>query len=146
MKEFINKNDTYLKIIGILIGIFALADTQMDLLLSVGFSPIHIKYMKLAGLILSLILPSIGSVINTGVKKLVGRPIRKPHKPPRIDKREFEFDVIEVFHIGDMLETYSDIMNGELLEVTDVVYLETGVVVTLNVEPQYNNYDSLYFY
>lgn len=146
MKEFINKNDTYLKIIGILIGIFALADTQMDLLLSVGFSPIHIKYMKLAGLIFSLILPSISSVVNGDLINKVGRrPRRKPRKPRLEDGEEFEMDIFPL-GIGDTIRCYTDCWAGVDITVTNLRYTDReSMIMTLEYAPIYNDYESVEF-
>ena len=56
------KKEVILKIIGIVIGLTALADTQFELLQSIGLSNVMIGYIKLFGLILALILPSVSDL------------------------------------------------------------------------------------
>lgn len=47
------------KVLGILIAITALADTQFELLKAVGITPIIINWLKVTGLIVALVLPSL---------------------------------------------------------------------------------------
>ena len=67
-----------LKIVGVLIALSALADTQLELLKSIGLSDGIINGLKLLGLIIALFLPSVGSKI---VKQNIGLPVpRDPKK------------------------------------------------------------------
>jgi hypothetical protein len=50
---------TFLKWLPILIGITALADTQFDLLISIGVPKNYIDIIRLLGLVLALFTPSI---------------------------------------------------------------------------------------
>ena len=52
----------FLKLLPILIGITALADTKFELLLQVGLTETAIAWIKLLGLILALFLPSVNSL------------------------------------------------------------------------------------
>ena len=50
---------TFLKWLPIFIGITALADTQFDLLISIGVQKNYIDIIRLLGLILALFTPSV---------------------------------------------------------------------------------------
>jgi hypothetical protein len=50
----------------ILIGLTALADTQMELLSAIGLSDTAIGWIKLTGLLLALFLPSVRQTFSKG--------------------------------------------------------------------------------
>ena len=53
-----------IKYLPIIIGITALADTQMQLLSDIGLSDTAIAWIKLTGLLLALYLPSVSKKVN----------------------------------------------------------------------------------
>jgi hypothetical protein len=52
------------KYLPLVIALCAIADTQFDLLLSIGLDATLINYIKLLGLILAIFLPSIDSLFE----------------------------------------------------------------------------------
>lgn len=54
----------FIKYLPIIIGITALADTQMQLLSDIGLSDTTIAWIKLTGLLLALYLPSVSKKVN----------------------------------------------------------------------------------
>lgn len=54
--------NNFLKLISVLIAVCALADTNFELLKSVGLSDIAINYVKLLGLLMALVLPSVSNL------------------------------------------------------------------------------------
>lgn len=58
------KKETLLKAIGVFIAISALADTHFELLQSVGLDLTTINWIKLIGLVMALLLPSISTITN----------------------------------------------------------------------------------
>ena len=53
-----------IKYLPIIIGLTALADTQMQLLSDIGLSDTTIAWIKLTGLLLALYLPSVSKKVN----------------------------------------------------------------------------------
>jgi hypothetical protein len=68
----------------ILIALTALADTQMELLSSIGLSDSAIAWIKLLGLLLALFLPSVKESFKTMAKAADNSdPIRIPKDPKK---------------------------------------------------------------
>jgi hypothetical protein len=70
----------------ILIALTALADTQMELLSSIGLSDSAIAWIKLLGLLLALFLPSVKETFKTMAKDAElenSDPIRIPKDPKK---------------------------------------------------------------
>jgi hypothetical protein len=70
----------------ILIALTALADTQMELLSSIGLSDSAIAWIKLLGLLLALFLPSVKESFKTMAKDAEldnSDPIRIPKDPKK---------------------------------------------------------------
>lgn len=76
------KNALLLKIFGILIALSALADTQLELLKSIGLSDGVINGLKLLGLVIALFLPSVGKS-----SKIVAQNIVIGNPPPKKDEK-----------------------------------------------------------
>jgi hypothetical protein len=53
-----------IKYLPIIIGLTALADTQMQLLSDIGLTSTAIAWIKLTGLLLALYLPSVSKKVN----------------------------------------------------------------------------------
>jgi hypothetical protein len=58
-----------IKYLPIIIGLTALADTQMQLLSDIGLSDTAIAWIKLTGLLLALYLPSVSKKVNMMVRE-----------------------------------------------------------------------------
>jgi hypothetical protein len=67
----------------ILIALTALADTQMELLSSIGLSDSAIAWIKLLGLLLALFLPSVKETFKTMAKEDNTNPVI-PKTPKKI--------------------------------------------------------------
>lgn len=67
------------KYLPLVIALCAIADTQFDLLLSIGLDQLLINYIKLLGLILAIFLPSINELFEEAdsVEPSVKDPILK---------------------------------------------------------------------
>ena len=65
----------------ILIALTALADTQMELLSSIGLSDSAIAWIKLLGLLLALFLPSVKETFK---RELDNSDPQLPEKPKKI--------------------------------------------------------------
>jgi len=76
------KKEVFLKIIGAMIAVSALADTHFELLESIGFSILSINWIKLIGLIVALLLPSISSIKSLNKDGLGGS-----NPPPDKDEK-----------------------------------------------------------
>lgn len=73
------KKETLLKAIGVLIAVSALADTHFELLQSIGLGLTTINWIKLIGLVMALLLPSISTITNKdGDTDIGGGGIKNP--------------------------------------------------------------------
>jgi hypothetical protein len=77
-----------IKFLPLVIAICAIADTQMEVLKGIGMNEVLINYIKLIGLIISVFLPSINSLLKTEVmakgRNTDPKPVKvPPTKPPR---------------------------------------------------------------
>lgn len=52
------------KYLPLFIAVCAIADTSFDVLVGIGLSPVLINYIKLVGLLTSVLLPTIESLLN----------------------------------------------------------------------------------
>jgi hypothetical protein len=77
-----------IKLLPLIIALTAIADTQMQVLKGIGMNEVLINYIKLIGLIISVFLPSINSLLKNetmpGTRNTTPTPTPKPvKKPPR---------------------------------------------------------------
>lgn len=80
------KKEYLLKLLPIFIGLTAIADTNLELLKSIGLSDLAINYVKLAGLLLALITPSVTGLFSKDEdppldEGIGGGGIKNPPKP-----------------------------------------------------------------
>jgi hypothetical protein len=67
----------------ILIALTALADTQMELLSSIGLSDSAIAWIKLLGLLLALFLPSVKETFKSMAKEADNLDPQNPNYPKK---------------------------------------------------------------
>jgi hypothetical protein len=77
-----------IKFLPLVIAVCAIADTQMEVLKGIGLNSATINWIKLVGLIISVFLPSINSLLKNetmpGTRNTSPTPKPKPVvKPPR---------------------------------------------------------------
>ena len=72
-----------IKYLPIIIGITALADTQMQLLSDIGLSDTAIAWIKLTGLLLALYLPSVSKKVNMMAREVDNSDPQNPNYPTK---------------------------------------------------------------
>lgn len=75
-----------IKYLPLIIAVCAIADTQFEMLKSIGMNEVLINWIKLLGLLLSVFLPSIKEIFNDGLslRNTDPKPTKvPPTRPPR---------------------------------------------------------------
>ena len=72
-----------IKYLPIIIGITALADTQMQLLSDIGLTDKAIAWIKLVGLLLALYLPSVSKKVNMMAREADNSDPQNPNYPTK---------------------------------------------------------------
>ena len=74
------------KYLPLFIAVCAIADTSFDVLVGIGLSPVLINYIKLVGLLTSVLLPTLENLLNE--PQIPNNPLIKSNSEEAIDPNE----------------------------------------------------------